>query len=131
MLFEQGDCRACDEMHAEGLSRADTQALLSRFQVVRLDFLGRRAIVTPGGERMSEAGWARKLGIVYTPSLVFFDRDGSEVFRADGYLRPFHLASSLDYVASGAYRSEPSFQRFIKERAEQRRGKGKPVDLWD
>ena len=131
VLVEQADCRACDELHVEGLSRPEAKALLARFRVVRLYFLGRRDIVTPAGKRMRENEWARALNIVYTPSLVFFDRAGAEVFRADGYLRPFHLASSLDYVASGAYRDEPSFQRFVKSRAEARRGKGTPIDLWD
>ena len=37
----------------------------------------------------------------------------------EAYLKAFHLASSLDYVASGAYRKQPSFQRFIQARAEK------------
>ena len=52
------------------------------------------------------------------------------MFRIDAYLRPFHLESSLDYVASGAYRDEPSFQRFIQARAERIRARGATVDLW-
>ncbi len=73
--------------------------------------------------------WARELRVAYTPSLVFFDR-GREVFRVDTYLRPFHLASALDYVASGAYRKEPSFQRYVQARAERLRGRGEKVELW-
>ena len=52
------------------------------------------------------------------------------MFRIDTYLRPFHLAGSLDYVASGAYRREPSFQRFLQSRAREMRGRGETVDLW-
>jgi CelD/BcsL family acetyltransferase involved in cellulose biosynthesis len=48
----------------------------------------------------------------------------------EAYLRPFHLASALDYVSSGAYRKEPSFQRFIQTRAERLRDRGETVDLW-
>jgi hypothetical protein len=36
----------------------------------------------------------------------------------------------MDYVASGAYRSQPSFQRFIQSRAERLRERGVVVDLW-
>jgi len=53
------------------------------------------------------------------------------VFRIDAYLRPFHLASALDYVASGAYRKEPSFQRYLQARAEHLRGRGERIDLWN
>jgi thioredoxin-related protein len=74
--------------------------------------------------------WARELGVAYTPTIVFFETTGAEVFRMDAYLRPFHLASSLDYVASGGYRVEPSFQRFIQARAERSRARGERVDLW-
>ena len=66
---------------------------------------------------------ARKLGIAYTPSIVLFDA-GKEAFRIEAYVRPFHLAGALDYVASGAYRSEPSFQRFLQARGERMRGRG-------
>ena len=65
-----------------------------------------------------------------TPTLLFLDAGGKEVFRADGYLRPFHVASVLDYVASGAYREEPSFQRFSQKRADALRAQGVQVDLW-
>jgi thioredoxin-related protein len=62
--------------------------------------------------------------------VVFFDTQGREVFRFDGYLRPFHVESAFDYVASGAYRGEPQFQRFVQKRAEALSAAGKPVDLW-
>jgi hypothetical protein len=60
---------------------------------------------------------------------VFFD-GGREVFRSEAYLRPFHLASALEYVASRTYRSEPSFQRYVQARAERLRARGENVDLW-
>ena len=62
--------------------------------------------------------------------MIFFDDGGREVFRIDAYLRPFHLASALDYVASGAYRGEPSFQRYLLARAERKRAAGERVDMW-
>ena len=74
---------------------------------------------------------ARELGIAYTPSIVYFDAAGTEVFRVSGYLRPFHVASTLAYVADGAYRREPSFQRYIRERADTMRARGQRVDLWE
>jgi len=61
---------------------------------------------------------------------VFFDGSGKEVFRAEGYLRAFHTQSVLDYVASGAYRSQPSFQRYIQSRADKLESQGVHVDLW-
>jgi thioredoxin-related protein len=69
--------------------------------------------------------------VKYAPSLVFFDRDGREVFRAEAYLRSFHIQSVMDYVASGAYLEQPSFQRFISARADALEAQGVLVDLMD
>lgn len=128
VLFEQKVCAACDELHGEGFARPEVAALLSRFRVARVDIASGESVTTPTGEATTMRDWARALGIAYTPSLVLFD-GGREVFRVDGYLRPFHLASSLDYVASGAYRREPEFQRYIEARAAERRSRGEKVEL--
>ena len=75
-------------------------------------------VITPVGKKTTAREWAEELGIFYAPSLVFFDRDGREVFRSEAYLRSFHIQSVMDYVSSGAYRDQPSFQRFIAARAD-------------
>ncbi len=120
LLFETPHCAGCDELHGEGLRRPEVRKLLGLFSVYRL---------TLDDERAPKRTWAHELRVAYTPTIVFFDR-GKEVFRIDAYLRPFHLASALDYVASGAYRKEPSFQRYLQARADRLRDRGEPVDLW-
>ena len=68
--------------------------------------------------------------MTYAPTVIFFDDSGSEVFRIEAYLRPFHFASSFAYVTSGAYRAEPSFQRYLQARAGEMRARGERVELW-
>ncbi|MDH5537437.1 MAG: thioredoxin fold domain-containing protein [Betaproteobacteria bacterium] len=130
VLFEQPNCAACDELHTSGFKDPAVLELIGKFDVARLDRHGTQPVVTPGGRSLTEAAWAKALGIAYTPSVVFFDAAGSEVFRIEAYLRPFHFASSFDYVASGAYRREPSFQRYIQARAQKLREQDRPVELW-
>jgi thioredoxin-related protein len=130
VFFEQKDCAACDELHAVGFRDKRLRTMLSEFDVARLELFGRAPVVTPSGKRAIEGEWARELGVAYTPSVVFFDAAGTEVFRLDAYLRPFHLASSLDYVASGAYHTQPSFQRYLQARAAKIRDAGGKVELW-
>jgi thioredoxin-related protein len=129
VLFEQKECAACDELHWEAFTRPEVKALLEKFAVARIDMASREPVQTPGGPTRPGRDWARSIGIFYTPSLAFFDPQGKEVFRVEGYLRPFHFASSLDYVASGAYRTQPEFQRFIEARAAARRAKGEKLEL--
>ena len=130
VVFEQKGCRECGELHREGFTRPEVRRLIDKFTVVQLDLAGARALVAPDGSPTNERAWAGELRITYAPSLVFFDTAGKEVFRSEGYMRPFHLASVLEYVAGGEYRREPSFQRYVQRRADAMRAAGKPVDLW-
>ena len=130
VLFETPYCSGCDELHREGLRRPELRELLAKFDVVRLALAERTALVAPDGRKTAADQWARSLQVAYTPTIVFFEPGAREVFRVESYLRPFHLASAFDYVASGAWRTQPSFQRFVQTRAEQRRDKGELVDLW-
>jgi thioredoxin-related protein len=130
LFVEQPSCQACDEMHTGPLQAAETRRLLERFDAARIDIFGKAAVVGPDGKPSAEAELAQALQIAYTPSLVLFDGAGREVLRIEGYVRTLHLQSALDYVASGAYRSQPSFQRFLQERAERLRKQGAEVRLW-
>jgi thioredoxin-related protein len=130
VLFETRQCKACDEMHDEGFRRDEMRSLLKRFDVARFALDDGRALTTPDGRTSSGRDWARALQIHYTPSVVFFDDANREVFRFEGYVRPFHLTGAFDYVASGAYRTQPEFQRFLQSRAERARERGLTVDLW-
>ena len=129
-LFETTHCSPCDELHREGLQRPEVRALVGEFDVARFSLAASTPLTSPAGRATTAQAWARELGVTYTPTIVFFDRSGIEVFRIDAYLRPFHLAASFDYVAGGGYRSEPSFQRYLQGRAEDLRARGEVVDLW-
>jgi len=130
VLFESPACKACAEMHAEAFTRESLRRLLRGFDVARLVPGAPAKLATPDGRRTDAPGWARDLGINLYPTVVFFDAYGKEVFRFDGYMRPFHIESAFDYVASGAYVREPQFQRFVQARAEKLREQGQPADLW-
>jgi len=130
VLFETPHCSSCDELHREGLQRPEVRALVGGFDVARFSLATSTPLTSPAGRATTAQAWARELGVTYTPTIVFFDGGGVEVFRIDAYLRPFHLAASFDYVADGGYRSEPSFQRYLQARAERLRARGETVDLW-
>ena len=129
VLFEQKDCAPCDELHLDILQRPESREQLQRVDVVLLDMWSKAPVLRPDGKTSSVARWARDLDILYAPSLVFFDDQGVEVFRTEAYLKAFHTQSAIDYVASGAYLKQPSFQRFISARADALEARGIHVDL--
>ena len=131
VLFETPSCAQCDELHAVALKRQEILEQAARFDFYRLDAASREALVLPDGRRALASAWANELGVGYVPSLVLFDARGREVFRTEAYLRPFHIAGALEYVSSGGYTREPSFQRFLQAKAERMKSRGERVDLWD
>ena len=131
VMFEQGSCAACDELHREVLPRSEVAHALTNLDVAQVDLWSTESLQTPDGREMSARDWARELGIQYAPSLVFFAANGKEVFRTEAYLRSFHIHGAIDYVVSGAYRWQPAFQRFLQHRTEVLGARGIEVDLLD
>lgn len=131
VFFEQRECPPCDELHRDVLTREASRAQLGRFDAVVLDMWSKTPLTAPDGRTMTAAEWARELDVQYAPTLVMFDAAGREAFRTEAYLRAFHVQSALDYVASGAYREQPSFQRYIQARADALEAKGVHVDIME
>ena len=129
VIFEQKACQPCDEMHQDAFAREPLVMALSNFDIAQVDMRSADRLQTPDGRELPARQWAAELGIQYAPSLVFFDADGKEVFRSEAYLKSFHLHAVLDYVATGAWRHQPNFQRFVQHRADVLRAKGFAVDL--
>lgn len=129
VLFEQRECVPCDELHQDLLRRRELAVALTNLDVAQVDMWSRDLLQTPDGRTLPARQWARELGIQFAPSLVFFDRSGEEVFRTGAYLKSFHVHGAMDYVISGAYREQPSFQRFLQHRTDVLRARGFDVDL--
>lgn len=130
VFFEAPDCEQCEIMHTKILSDVPTRELVMRMDNVQLNIHSNRKIITPRGESMTQQQFAAQQNIGYTPSVIFFDQDGEEVFRMEGFLKTFHFQSSLAYVLEKGYETEPSFQRYISARGEKIREMGFDTDIW-
>ncbi len=130
LYFESASCEDCKTLHEKVLIDEPTRALIKEMDNILLDVNSPALITTPNGQKISHREFAEKLKINYTPSIVLLDDQGIEVHRMEGFFKTFHFQSSLDYVLGGGYKSQPSFQRYISERAEKIRELGYDVDIW-
>ncbi len=130
VLFEQKHCKPCDELHEDILKRPRSGKELAALDVALLDMWSKTPVVTPDGKRTTAAQWARSLNVQFAPTMVFFDSNGKEVFRAEAYLKAFHVQGAMAYVSSGAYMTQPNFQRFLQGRRAALEKEGVKVDLW-
>ncbi len=129
IMFEQKQCKACDELHLDILKQAESEDLIKQFDIAVLNMWSDKKIIRPDGKEVKIRDWAKQLNIQYAPSMVYFDNKGKEVFRSEAYLRTFHVQSVMDYVASEAYKNQPNFQRYIEDRADKLRKQGIEVDI--
>jgi len=112
VIFEQGNCHACEVLHTEQLQDPTILDRLGRFDVVQLDMWGGTPVMTPSGEPETARHWAQELGLFYSPTLLFFDESGNEIMRVDSVVRFYRLKGVLDFVLTKAYLQQPYFQRW-------------------
>jgi thioredoxin-related protein len=117
VFFEQGNCHACDVLHTGPLQDPEILTRFEHLENIQLPFWSDTPVITPSGERLTAKQWAEKLGLFYTPTLIFFDEAGREIIRADSVVQFYRLRNVLDYVLSGGYREYPTFQNWRASRS--------------
>lgn len=129
ILFEQKKCRECDELHNDVFKHKETLQQISRFNVIRLDMWSNDSLKNIQGKNTTAKKLAKKFNVTYSPSFIFLNKTGKEVFRIDAYLKSFHVQSVMDYIASKSYIEQANFQRYISKRADELEQQGIHVDL--
>jgi thioredoxin-related protein len=118
VFFERPECHACDVLHSEPLSEPSLLKKIAAFDAVQLDMYADTPVVTPLGQRTTAREWARRLGIFFAPTLVFFDERGREIFRVDSLVQEYRLGRVLDYVLEKGYASDLGYQQWHGRRRE-------------
>lgn len=112
VVFEQRDCHACDVMHGEPLTDEAIRAQMHEMDVVQLDMNANTPVITPLGQHTHARDWARRLGVVFAPTLIFFDEQGREIIRVESVAKVYRMGRVLDYVLDGGYRTGLSYQQW-------------------
>jgi thioredoxin-related protein len=110
VFFEKTHCHACDVLHTGPLQKSSILQTMEQLESVQLDIRSHTPVVTPRGEKLTAQRWAEKLGIFYTPTIVFFDEHGKEIIRIDSVVGFYRLSNVLDYILSKGYLQERNFQ---------------------
>ncbi|EGW54888.1 thioredoxin SoxW [endosymbiont of Tevnia jerichonana (vent Tica)] len=129
VLIEQKQCVACDELHDSILSDKAVRKSLKGFDIALVDAWSKKKLTTPDGQQVPATEWVDALNLYYFPAMVFFNGQGDEVFRTEAFLKTFHTHAAIDYVLQEKYRTQPSFQRYVRERAEHLETQGIKVEL--
>ena len=129
VLFEDKTCDECDRFHKEILDLAETRSLMKAFNVVRLDALSDKKIITPDGDETTPGEWLKKLGISYRPAMLVFV-NGEEKERLTGLIKSFHFQQLLSFFANKKYKEYPNFIAYGEEYSKKILESGKDIDIW-
>ncbi len=130
VYFGQHGCPYCKRLMDVNFNQKDiVDKTRKNFDAIEINIYGNREVTWLDGRTRSEKDFAAVLKVQFTPTLLFLDEQGNIALRVNGYYPPHRFMAALDYVASGAYVKEPSFQRFVKARGEAIRARGGRVDL--
>jgi len=141
IFWEEKQCTYCKPMYEINLSIPRIVGnIKKKFNVIKLDIWGDRKVTDLDGTVLTEKELASKYRIRYTPTLQFLTEslekaagkngEESEVFRIEGYMRPFHFYFIFNYVKSKGYESEPSFQRWLSAVGKTFQAQNMKYDLW-
>lgn len=129
VLFEDKGCLDCDALHDGHLNRPEVRAVLDNYTFVRLDALSEEPIVDVEGNPTTPRAYAEKLGLVYRPGIVLFDK-GKEVTRITSVLYTYHFEEVLRYVGERHYEQYPeSFYDYLDVRTAEITASGRDVDI--
>ncbi len=129
VIFEDKGCLDCDALYDGHLERPEVREVLKNYTFVRLDALSEEPIVDVEGNSITPRAYAEKLGLVYRPSIVLFDK-GKEVTRINSKLYSYHFEEVLRYVGERHYEQYPeSFYDYLDVRTAEITASGRDVDL--
>ena len=123
VYFGQKDCPYCKaHLDINWGDPATIKYTQKYFDVIALDVKGDRNITTIGGVVYDEKAYSVMHRTNFTPSLLFFDTQGKEVLKLQGYHPPYKFRAALEYVADEHYKQE-DFRDYLA-RAEMAVGYG-------
>lgn len=126
IMWELKGCPYCRETHFVNFQDPEIRAFVeSNFVILQLNLQGSRAVVDFDGEELEERALARKYGVRYSPTFMFFPPGGEglgdtpakerEVARLPGYFEPPHFLNMFRYVREEAYTRE-KFRSYLRRR---------------
>jgi len=130
IIVEQRGCIYCKKMHEEVFSRQNVADYIDEnFFVVQLNLHGSTEVTDFDGETLEERAMARKWGLLFTPTMIFFPEqvDGipapqAAVAQMPGAFGPGTTLDMLTWVVEKRYedQSEEDFQRYHARRIQER-----------
>ena len=99
IYFGQNGCPYCAELFNNNFSQAYiVEYTREHFDAIDLNLWGDREVTDFSGQAMPEKEFAASLKVWFTPTLLFFNEQGEQLLRINGYYPPHQFLAALKYV---------------------------------
>lgn len=113
--FGQKRCAYCEQFFKTSLSDIDIQNYLRKhYDIIAFDIWGIDDITDTDGKEYTERELSLHYKTNFTPSLVFYDIDGTPVFRLRGFYPPYKFRAALQFVVEEFYKTEKFSDYFAR-----------------
>jgi thioredoxin-related protein len=135
IIIEQRGCIYCQKVHEEILTDPEVRDYIkANYRMIQYNLYGDEEVTDLDGEVLTEKTAARKWGIAFTPTILFFPESVSgdlDARQAAVAAMPgaFHKGTFLDmftWVREKLYDTDEDFQRYHARRIQERRAAGVP-----
>lgn len=107
LYFGQKRCAYCKAHLENNWGQKDILTYTQKhFDVIHINIRGQREVIGMDGNSYTEKEYAIKYQTNFTPSLVFFNKNGDMILRLLGYRPPYQFRAALEYVADRHYQQE-------------------------
>jgi thioredoxin-related protein len=123
ILFTTEGCSYCDIFIKKSLGDPEIAAVVQEnFDSVGLEIFDDNEMTSPSGASMSVKKFAKKEGVGFSPTLLFYGNNGKRILRLVGYQSPQRFKKVLNYFSSNHYRGQ-TLRDYLKRTAV----KAKPI----
>lgn len=120
VLFEQPGCGSCKKLHE--INFADEKLvkfITDHFDVLQINLYGDNEVTGFDGKVLSEAKFSEQSKVNFTPTTVFYGKNGTEVFRMPGFFSKNFYKNGFEYVIDDGPGKGMSYPRWTREKRAQ------------
>jgi thioredoxin-related protein len=128
VIWEQRGCIYCKEMHTDIFPTPEIDALIrENYFVVQMNLFGDVEVTDFDGTALSEKEMARRWGVVFTPTMMFFPEDVGDagnagqaaVMTMPGAFGKGTTRSLFTFVLEKGYETDEHFQKYVARKIEE------------
>lgn len=107
IYFHRHDCAYCNaQLEVNWGSDDIVDYTRKHFDVIAIDVRGQRSVTDFDGKVYTEKEFAGRMRTDFTPSMLFYNKQGKIALRLPGFRPPYQFRAALEYVADKHYQRE-------------------------